>query len=289
MDNQRKPVGGVTRMIRQIRYDCSAGIVRVWYKFLPVSLVFLLTAALFYREADALRYQQLTASAPTLADLVIHMFQGMKVYDPSSGSEFDIPVVYLFISLYTAYLIGNYAQKDLCSHGLYILLRSKKRGQWWLSKCVWNVVTVLVFYLFAYLGIVLAAMFTGALSFQPSGDIHLMVADIAEEVFQNNRWVFIVVLMPILTSIALALLQMALSFFLKPVFSFIVIVCIVVVSAYYCSPFWIGNYSMLLRSDLVIPDGIPIYVAVVTDVLVITVSIAVGYGYIRRCDILDKQ
>ena len=46
---------------------------------------------------------------------------------------------------------------------------------------------------------------------------------------------------------------------------------------------------MLLRSDLVIPDGIPIYVAVVTDVPVIAVSIAVGYGYFRRCDILDKQ
>ncbi|MCI8554864.1 MAG: hypothetical protein HFJ80_07975 [Clostridiales bacterium] len=287
MDNPQTP-RRARQLALQIRYDCSSGILHVWYKLLPVPVVFLLAAALFYQQADHFLRLWEIGGRVSLADLVILLFQGMPPFDPSTGDRFEIPATWLFVNLYTAFLIGGYTQNDLHGCGQMLLLRSKRRGQWWLGKCVWAAALVLSVYLLAYGGVLLAGLAAGALSPAPTPALHVQMSSIGEEVFEGGRWVFLVMVMPFLTSLALSLLQMTLSFFLKPSFSFIGIASLLVVSAFFLSPACPGNYSMLLRSEAVLAGGIPLWWGAAADLLMIAASAAVGYRYFRHCDILHK-
>jgi uncharacterized membrane protein len=94
--------------------------------------------------------------------------------------------------------------------------------------------------------------------------------------------------LPLLTSIALSLLQMMLSFVLSPIYGYMIAVCLLVASAYFYSPILIGNHSMLARNALFYADGLGSAGGVLASVVTGALSVAIGMLYFKRYDILKK-
>lgn len=145
--------------------------------------------------------------------MLLYFFRGKEIYNPINGAEFMIPTEYMMLQLYLSYMIGDYILKDLLGVGKNILVRTQKRVFWWLSKCVWCVITVIGFYAAVYLSAVLICMITGgSLTTALTPEIVQTVCGIPAAV--NDVPVDLQVLrhtvcwLPLVTSVGMALFQM---------------------------------------------------------------------------------
>ena len=70
----------------------------------------------------------------------------MQEYIPNQHQPFEVPVLFLLINILLAVLIGGYAAGELHGTGLNKLVRCQRRSDWWICKCIWNVISVLGYY-----------------------------------------------------------------------------------------------------------------------------------------------
>ena len=143
-----------------------------------------------------------------------------------------------------------------------ILVRTQKRVFWWLSKCVWCVITVIGFYAAVYLSAVLICKIAGgSLTTALTPEIVQTVCGIPAAV--NDVPVDLQVLrhtvcwLPLVTSVGMALFQMMLALVISPVIAYIVNVALLTAAAYYTVPFLQGNSFMMLRNACCV-DGVSI-------------------------------
>ena len=126
--------------------------------------------------------------------------------------------------MFTAYITLYYPFDDLEESGQNILIRSGGRQLWWLSKCLWNLTSVVVFFLLAWGVMVLGCLITGnSLSMEISPEMSkILVLDpdnypsLPIHVIPQTF-----LLMPLVVA-AINLLQMTVSLFVKPLISFII-------------------------------------------------------------------
>lgn len=79
------------------------------------------------------------------------MFKGGKYLTPDQISDsYVLPAFWLGIQIVIGFLVGYYPVNDMHTYGQQVLIRSKKRTKWWISKCVWNVATVIYCYVVMY-------------------------------------------------------------------------------------------------------------------------------------------
>lgn len=269
---------------KQIRHDLALGILYQWKKYIPVIFIFLCICLDLYRKALG----NAPDSGITYADYLIYAFKGMEVYIPSPDKKFEIPVLWLSMNLYVSFLIGDYPLKDIQGFGQQILIRSNGRGQWWFSKCLWNLCSVFLFYCIGNLVILLFALIFSNASISPTEASSIFSSvDISQLI--GHTWIFFVFAMPFFISTTLSLLQMTLEFVIRPVFSYAAAVTIFVLSGYFFTPWLIGNNSMLLRSEIVLKNGIPFAKAVLWAISLMVLIMVIGYFLFQRYDILAKK
>lgn len=276
-------------VIKLAKRDFTGGILCQWKKFLFVALIFAFASGVFYTLAHASAQEGQIHSTPTLLDALIYIFRGMEVYVPAPDKPFEVPAIWMLMNLFLAFIIVSYPSKDLNGYGQHMLLHARSRLQWWAGKCIWNVCCVIVFYLIGLAVILLFTVFAGGkVSFQASGDICGQLSEFHADKVAGFYLMRTVLVLPVLTSLALSLLQMALEFLFRPILSYAIILTVLVASAYYCTPFLLGNESMLLRSKAAMPDGIPFSLSVVIDGAVILAAPVLGYLRFRKSDLLEK-
>lgn len=282
--NKKKHYG----FLQQLEHDISYGIIQSWKKYTFIIGVCILTCGYFLRSVLMLNRYGLIQARPGFFDYLIFMFKGMNVYIPSPNKPFNIPVLWLLFNICLAFIVANYPFKDLDSFGLQILLRSRSRGYWWLSKCIWNILTVVLCYLIALFVILIFTACTGVFSHNPDVQIGLQVSQVAVSELTQNDLVLTAFVLPLITSISLSLLQMVISLIShKPALGFIAIVCLLTISAYYCSAFLSGNYLMILRSDLIIHNmGVSSQNGIIMATSISILSIVSGFAVFSKYDIL---
>ena len=92
------------------------------------------------------------------------------------------------------------------------------------------------------------------------------------------------VVMPILLFMALSFLCMLISFINNNILAVMAMMGYLSVSAYWCSNFLFGNYTMLLRAHkMQFGTGIAVFL------LVIILSGALGYRYFKSLDIYSRE
>lgn len=266
---------------KAFKHDMCAGIFGNMPKFVPVVLFCLFVCAVFLQES-----LDLTGKVPSFADYCLYLFKGMTPYTPNSNEPFRVPYIWLFFNLYIAYLIGNYPQADLSGMGMQILMRLHNRKNWWLGKCLWNFATVGIFYFLVFFSVFLLSACTGGLSVAADHEIQRTLSGLPIEAFVNNSWIYYVFVLPMVTSMAVSMFQMVLSFLTHPIISFICILAMYIVSAYYLwFPF--GNYSMLLRSAPILDlSGYSFWGALLSDAVLLALSGLLGMVYFQKYTIL---
>lgn len=230
--------------------------------------------------------------SPSYADFFLYVYGGMKEYIPSPTNLFRFPIVWILWFVFLLFSTLNYPYNDLQSFGQQILVRTKGRSLWWTSKCGWNVLSSCVFHgIIALAGLLLCPL-TGV---RLSGVVNMQLLQVnfqinSEQLVSKAVSIpFFVFLLPLLLSTGLSLLQMTLSLFLKPLFSFLAMAVLLVSSAYLLSPFVVGNYAMLVRSDRVISNGVSPTVGLAVSIVLIAGSFLVGIVRFRYYDILNRE
>jgi hypothetical protein len=275
------------KIIRLLKRDLSQGLIKKLYCYLFVMVVIFVSSYQISEVIDLYKGDGGEFGTVSFWDYLFLNMNGMEPYTFSYDSGFSVPMVWFCIALGFHYIIAYYPEKDLNEYGAQILMSSKSRTGWWISKCGWCFVSVIVYFVFILASVGLVTMcFEGSLSF----DFELkastfFIDDNFKYVFKDDM-ILAAIILPMLTMFALGMLQMLLSFLLSSIISFAVICTIYVLSAYYTIWWLPGSYTMLHRSNFVTSDGLSPYSGLVIAGVIVFISFMGGYLYITNKDIL---
>lgn len=282
------------KFFKLLSYDIVNGIVYRYKKYLIVVLVFFVfcidlfrTISSYYAHSDAVK------PAITMADYVFYIFKGMKEYIPAGNEPFKFPAIWIIVQLLPAHITLDYPYNDLESFGQHVLIRTGGRTFWWLSKCVWNMLSVIIFYFTAYATIILFCIFAKIpISFEITSDTGFLstIMEVEHPLTASPGEVIVALfLLPPLISLGLCLTQMTLSLFFRPLYSFGITASILLSSAYLVSPFLVGNYSMVMRNSIMMEGGVNTGGGIIAASIMVVLSIFIGSIYFNRYDILKRE
>lgn len=281
------------KFIKLLRFDLNEGIMKNKFLLLcPVMIAVTMFISFYSRVNRYVSLHLIQEGKVTFADYYMYLYGGMKEYIPEPGNPFLFPIMWLLIFVAIPFIVVNYPFRDMQSIGQQVLVHSTGRTLWWISKCCWNVIATLLYH-----GILLGVLLLLCIfkNIPISRDINLDLQSVVfmvtqEEYFLKCKTITIVIIMlPILVSIAMDLFQMMISLFLKPMFSFLVIAVIMVSSSYLLAGYMIGNYAMIMRLSWINEKGVSILTGYIIVALVSVVSVVIGKIKFRNYDIINRE
>lgn len=274
------------KSLKLIMFDIRNGILRYWYRYVAVFAVFVLSALSLWSTSEI---SGNSASALTLGDYFVYVFAGMKEYIFDPRNPFNFPPLWMFIFLTISYLTLNYPYQDLMGSGKHELIESGSRSVWWYSKCCWVLLSVVLFYAAAALGLVFFVLLSG-------GFLNISVSPTITSIIDfgvdcsSGPWDIapLLTLLPVMT-IAVCLIQLMLSLVIKPVPSFLCTVTLLFFSIYFKTNYLPGNYLMVIRSEIFLVSGVSWIYGVVIALVAIIFTVMLGRSVFANADIMEKR
>lgn len=219
-------------------------------------------------------------------DYIFCLLRGIEPVASERMKETQIPYVWIAIQFVCGFVTLDYIHNDKNGIGRDILIRSKSRFQWWISKCICNVVMVIGIYVI----IVAVSAMAAGMNYQVAGGIHIdlvkAICELRNTYTSSSEMVIYILCMPLLFSICISFVQMAMTEFMGPVISLVIILSVDIISVFTNSKWLWGNWSMITRSNLCIDNGISVTWAVIASLSIATVAIIVGGYRFYRSDVL---
>ena len=271
--------------LKLLRHDLRCGLLR--WRYLLVPALVLLPCIVCRSEVV------LTGAPGTWMDYMLYCFKGSLPLNAGSELTLALPTFWLLAMAGCLLLNLDYLLSDLTQAGQQIIFRSGKRRGWYLSKCVWNLCSCGL-YLALICGSVLGftLLFGGQASAQSTPEIlEIHFQEMGTEMARLTLWqgVIAAVLMPLVTLMALSMLQMALSLLVRPIVSFLVTFAILVLAVYCNLPILPGTGAMVIRSGLLLPEGISPGTGALAAGCVILLSAAAGCLRFKYTDLLGLE
>lgn len=279
------------KFYKLLAYDMRNGFRSGLTKLFIISLLVSAFCIDFYMRKKSTYFFDPVTPSGTSIDYLFYIFAGIKEYIPSLNDEFIFPAKWLLLHLFILYSTLYYPDRDLSSIGLNILIRTKGRFSWWISKSIWNICYVTACYLVIFLTVYTFGLVINepiSLEITPMFVNDLLLAESTFDTF-SSKLVPVIILLPLLVSISLNLLQMTCSLLIKPIYSFGLMGIILLASAYLMRSFFIGNYAMPIRSEYVVKNGLQMSTGVILSSVIIIFSFLIGVIYFKRYDILDEE
>lgn len=165
---------------------------------------------------------------------------------------------------------------------------------WWLSKWTWLFLNSLILFLTYIVTIVLFSICKGvpfALASSPDMTdlLYINYWDYISISLSGNKVKLISIMLPFLVLFSLSTLQLLFTLIISPMFSFFLILSVLIVSAFATSPFLIGNYAMSQRSTFMIKNGVNPCEGIWILVIAILIIFIVGAVMFKRTDILPVE
>lgn len=272
-----------------LRYDLKCGMLKEYKKYAIAVILFIIIGVDFFIKMNS--------RETTVCDYYFYLFFGMEEYIPFPGNKFRFPALWAAVILYVSYITLYYPYKDLNGYGKNVLINAQNKKIWFLSKCVWVGVSTIIYFLFAFavlfvLAIVFGAECTVAVS---SDTVFKFIPYVTTEqnlLFNDGMYykvTFLHYILPVLVCVMNNLVQLLLSLFIKPFFSYIFTVSYTITSAYYLKCFMLGNYAMLARSDIFISNGVDFNIGFIICLSVIIIVAALGTAVFSKQDIINKE
>ena len=219
-------------------------------------------------------------------DYFLHTFEGMRSLDEVSDNKFRLPITWFLINMILFYFTGKYPYSEIYNnHGANVLLKGGSRSKWFISKWIWSVLCVILYYLAAYTSLMIFCL-VGKIPI--SFDIRpLEYQNLLSPVSECTQIDTLkVIYLPIISSITAVSVQFVISLITSPFIGYMFMAVLYISSAYYFTPLLIGNFSMLARSSMFRVDGINIMQVTIRSIVVIFLSLIAGIWIFRRQDIM---
>lgn len=271
-----------------VRFDLYNGIIRKRRQLAALFFVFTVINFTYANLIHAFIKNGLiqNASAMNVGDYIMYYLSGISEYIPDENTPFPLPFVWMFQILGCCFFCLHYPLEDLRTSGKHRLILCGNRTLWWISKCVWLTVNVVVYYVIAYASSIVAGVLSGAKRSPciTSYTTYLLkLTGILKDAPYNGMVYFLFI--PFVV-IAICMVQMTLSLLMKPLYSFIFSAAYLLAAAYFKTPYLIGNFAMLARSELIDVEGFSMAMGGSTAGIVIAVSLLSGILIFKNKDIL---
>lgn len=263
-----------------ISYDIKEGIVR----FIPLYAltgVFVLTFGW-----DARMHLAENVPAPSVLDLAVYMFQGMDEYVyVKGGPPFDIPISFLTLSFCFALFACYYAHREWKLRGTVYIPRYESKMYFWISKCIWCILQMILLYLMIFVILWGIAAAGGNISVLLSRETLacLKGLPLSENSMDYIKYIFG---LGLFTAIVLNQIQLTAQMIFSPVIGYILVIAVITSSAYFYRFYMPGNYYMLLRTALFREDGITLQQASLVLGILWIVLVLIGAVIVRKKDVL---
>lgn len=273
----------------QIKHDFYKGTIEGWKRYAIALCIFVFLCFVFQIRAEKIIQFNKISKEISFSDFILFMFRGMNVFDGNAVELQDKLPQWFLVNIYLSIIIGYFPLKDLSESGIQVLIRTKSRVSWWLSKCLWVIYNVLIYYTIFIIVITVFSLFHGGLSLELSKELNLILSNLDISKFNFKGILVVGIILPLITSITFSLIQLLISLFTNSIISNMFIITVLTLTPFYCNSFFIGNYLMILRSNLNIGDsGVSIVYGIVICVVLSIATIFIGANKIKRYDILEK-
>lgn len=263
-----------------ISYDIKEGIVR----FIPL---YALTGVFVLAFGwDARMHLAEGVPAPSVLDLAVYMFQGMDEYVyVKGGPPFDIPISFLTLSFCFALFACYYAHREWKLRGTVYIPRYESKMYFWISKCIWCILQMILLYLMIFVILWGIAAAGGNISVLLSRETLacLKGLPLSENSMDYIKYIFG---LGLFTAIVLNQIQLTAQMIFSPVIGYILVIAIITSSAYFYRFYMPGNYYMLLRTALFREDGITLQQASLVLGILWIVLVLIGAVIVRKKDVL---
>lgn len=224
-------------------------------------------------------------------DSLAYLLKGCSApsFQPGSRDRITIPAIWIFVICGILVMNIDYLISDLTRSGQQIIVRCQSRKKWYLSKCLWAVLSSCLYFgllmLFpALFSIIGGGTFVPRISLQGAQNL----LGINTELTSWQSFVA-VILLPLLTISALNMLQMTMGLFVNPILSFIICLGILVISVCWDNPCWIGNGAMTIRTVGFVLDERCVVAMVVSIGILIAACCLIGCIRFSNMDILPRE
>ena len=263
-----------------ISYDIKEGIVR----FIPL---YALTGVFVLAFGwDARMHLAENVPAPSVLDLAVYMFQGMDEYVyVKGGPPFDIPISFLTLSFCFALFACYYAHREWKLRGTVYIPRYESKMYFWISKCIWCILQMILLYLMIFVILWGIAAAGGNISVLLSRETLacLKGLPLSENSMDYIKYIFG---LGLFTAIVLNQIQLTAQMIFSPVIGYILVIAVITSSAYFYRFYMPGNYYMLLRTALFREDGITLQQASLVLGILWIVLVLIGAVIVRKKDVL---
>lgn len=256
------------------------------WKYILGMLPFILSALML---ANIGEHSMEEAVSPSFLDSVLYLFKGIRIFIPVRENKFEVPVMWMTVQVFVSMIVYHFPRDDFEKYGVQTLTRVHSKKRWWVSKYIWTVNSVIMYYVAGYLSIAVICVLRGNFSFAPNHVLNLLVNEINTQEIPLIPLCLACILIPVLTSAALSVLQMTISFWLNPIYSYIIILSYIIISVYYCKPWLMGANAMMLRNYFLAGEGLQTSVIVVADILIIVLAGILGYWHFHKLDVIPKN
>lgn len=202
--------------------------------------------------------------------------------------KYPVPLVFL-VSICLV-LNFDYLPGDMTNNGQQVLIRCHSRARWYLSKCVWNLCAVGVYFTLLYLSAYLIAL-CGGRSLDPlSVAFDLMLGPVRGD-YSVTLWAGLAatLLIPYLTLAALSLLQMALGMIWGPIISLLICIALAWAAAWFHHPLILGTGLSVANSGILIENGVSPLLSITLAFVTILACVTGGALGFRCTDILSRE
>ena len=272
--------------LRFFKRDIKLGVQNgAWILLIPI-IVSAAQSLNFHKISVMLKEFESYWGDGTIMDYYLYSMQGMRVFDFDMKQHFEIPIYWFVFQIGAAYFTAYYSHHDLTDNGKVLFIMPKSRSAWWYSKCLWCLVSVFIYYLVSIITIGCTAIFCGASLSLKHSELISRIIEQGANYLSGFDVLLVVIILPIVTTMAICMLQMFIGFFVSPEVSFALSCTVYVLSAYYTEWFLPGNFTMWQRSSYVVLDGLNPISGLVLGCFLILFSFYEGKLYFEKKDIL---
>ncbi|MCM1227216.1 MAG: hypothetical protein NC320_07300 [Clostridium sp.] len=278
--------------------DMKEGIIKN-KRFIIVPLLAILECLYAHMNINSFKEYHDITKRTNIIVLIAEIFHGCDPIAENTNHDVNITIPYLWLAIFVlAVFIGfDYVHNDLTQFGIQILSRIGRRREWWFAKCICNIASSIWFYILFMLTAIIFGIINGYhISFSSDTDILNIIADrsVMYTFIGINEINFIqsmfLALSPLLVICTLNMIQMLLSLFTKPMYSYLIIIGILAMGVLTDFPVSVSRLSMITFSNQFFKNGYNIQAGTIICFSVIAVLILIGSIYFKHYDILpDKE
>lgn len=269
-----------------LKYDITQGIFAKWFLYIPVIIVTLMSVITTHN--DFMIYNTFNAEKmpPSLFDYLIVLNKGELPYFANNNESFELPAIWMFNNIYILFISSNYPIKQIKGIGRTVLMKTKSRFIWWKSKYLYTILSVMTAYIVQYVTILVYFEFNNSEKlYEPTIITLNQIYDIPKIDYVLKDLILYLIIIPTIVITTVALIQLIIML-VTPKYNYFIVILYFGISAYYFSPYLLGNATMFLRSNLVLKQGTDgIYIIICCLIINIMVYI-LGHTLFKNKNIL---